>query len=154
MRRAVIVDAVRSPIGRRNGILKDWHPVDLSGHVISALVERTGVDPMLIDDVIWGCVSQTGEQAGRNTYGRIFEIQAILFAKTATISVNPWTTACSPRLLGTTPSTPSLTSVSKKTTPTTPTNRRNQKKSNLEELSTNFGGKTITLNKNGQIKIE
>ncbi|MBU1226499.1 MAG: thiolase family protein [Actinobacteria bacterium] len=64
MRRAVIVDAVRTPIGRRNGFLRDWHPVDLSGHVIAALVERTGVDPDLIDDVIWGCVSQTGEQTG------------------------------------------------------------------------------------------
>jgi acetyl-CoA acyltransferase len=64
MRSAVIVDAVRSPIGRRKGSLKDWHPVDLSGHVISALVERTGVDPTKIDDVIWGCVSQTGEQSG------------------------------------------------------------------------------------------
>lgn len=64
MRSAVIVDAVRSPVGRRNGILKDWHPVDLSGHVISALVERTGLDPAIVDDVIWGCVSQTGEQTG------------------------------------------------------------------------------------------
>ncbi|MCJ7725305.1 MAG: thiolase family protein, partial [Acidimicrobiia bacterium] len=64
MRSAVIVDAVRSPVGRRNGFLKDWHPVDLSGHVIAALVERTGVDPSRIDDVIWGCVSQTGEQTG------------------------------------------------------------------------------------------
>jgi len=64
MRSAVIVDAVRTPVGRRNGILKDWHPVDLSGHVISALVARNGVDPNQIDDVIWGCVSQTGEQTG------------------------------------------------------------------------------------------
>ncbi len=64
MRNAVIVDAVRSPVGRRNGILKDWHPVDLSGHVISTLVERTGLDPAQVDDVIWGCVSQTGEQTG------------------------------------------------------------------------------------------
>jgi len=64
MRSAVIVDAVRTPVGRRNGFLKDWHPVDLVGHVITALVERTGVDPTLIDDVIWGCVSQTGEQTG------------------------------------------------------------------------------------------
>ena len=64
MRSAVIVDAVRTPIGRRNGFLKDWHPVDLSGRVIEALLERTGVDPAQIDDVIWGCVSQTGEQTG------------------------------------------------------------------------------------------
>lgn len=64
MRSAVIVDAVRSPIGRRNGFLKDWHPVDLSGRVIESLLERTGVDPAQVDDVIWGCVSQTGEQTG------------------------------------------------------------------------------------------
>jgi len=64
MRNAVIVDAVRSPVGRRNGILKDWHPADLSGHVIATLAERTGLDPAQVDDVIWGCVSQTGEQTG------------------------------------------------------------------------------------------
>jgi acetyl-CoA acyltransferase len=69
MRDAVIVDAVRTPIGKRNGGLKDVHPVDLSAHVLNALVERTGLDPEVVDDVIWGCVSQTGEQAvnlGRN----------------------------------------------------------------------------------------
>jgi acetyl-CoA acyltransferase len=56
-------------VGKRNGSLKDWHPVDLSAHVLNALVERTGIDPGVVDDVIWGCVSQTGEQAanvGRN----------------------------------------------------------------------------------------
>ena len=69
MRDAVIVDAVRTPTGKRNGALKDWHPVDLSAHVLTALVERTGIEPALVDDVIWGVVSQTGEQAanvGRN----------------------------------------------------------------------------------------
>lgn len=69
MRDAVIVDAVRTPTGKRNGALKDWHPVDLSAHVLTALVERTGIDPALVDDVIWGVVSQTGEQSanvGRN----------------------------------------------------------------------------------------
>jgi len=64
MRDAVIVDAVRSPVGKRNGDLKDVHPVDLSALVLKALVERTGVDPALIEDVVWGCVSQVGEQAG------------------------------------------------------------------------------------------
>jgi acetyl-CoA acyltransferase len=62
MRDAVIVEAVRTPIGKRNGALKDWHPVDLSGHVLAALAERSGVDPAVVDDVIWGCVTQTGEQ--------------------------------------------------------------------------------------------
>ena len=60
---AVIVDAVRTPMGRRNGALKDWHPVDLLAHVLRSLVERTDLDPALVEDVIAGCVSQTGEQA-------------------------------------------------------------------------------------------
>ncbi len=68
-RDAVIALAVRTPIGKRNGALKDWHPVDLSGHVLSSLAERSGIDPAVIDDVIWGCVNQVGEQGlnvGRN----------------------------------------------------------------------------------------
>jgi acetyl-CoA acetyltransferase family protein len=60
---AVIVDAVRTPLGRRNGKLKDWHPVDLAGETLKALQERTGIDPGLVDDVIMGCVMQVGEQA-------------------------------------------------------------------------------------------
>jgi acetyl-CoA acyltransferase len=59
---AVIVDAVRTAGGKRNGKLKDWHPVDLAAETLKALVERTGIDPALIDDVIMGCVMQTGEQ--------------------------------------------------------------------------------------------
>ncbi len=69
-REAVIVEAVRTAFGRRNGRLKDWHPVDLLAEVLSALVQRTGVDPGLVEDVIVGCVSQVGEQSinvGRNT---------------------------------------------------------------------------------------
>lgn len=69
MRDAVIVEAVRTPVGRRNGELSGVHPVDLSAHVLQALVARTGIEPGLVDDVIWGCVSQVGEQAfnvGRN----------------------------------------------------------------------------------------
>ena len=69
MRDAVIVDAVRTPVGRRNGAYKDTHPVDLSAHVLNSLVERTGIDPTVVDDVVWGCVSQVGEQGlniGRN----------------------------------------------------------------------------------------
>ena len=63
MATAVIVDAVRTPLGKRNGALRDWHPVDLLAHVLRAVVERSGLDPALVDDVIAGCVSQTGEQA-------------------------------------------------------------------------------------------
>ncbi|MGZ4691835.1 MAG: thiolase family protein [Acidimicrobiia bacterium] len=69
MTTAVIVDAVRSPLGRRNGKLKDTHPVDLAAHSIQALVDRTGIDPALVEDVIMGCVMQVGDQAvnvGRN----------------------------------------------------------------------------------------
>ncbi len=62
MRNAFIVDAVRSPIGKRNGGLRGWHPIDLSAVVVEELVRRTGLDPERVDDVIWGCVSQTGEQ--------------------------------------------------------------------------------------------
>jgi acetyl-CoA acyltransferase len=63
MPEAVIVEAVRTPIGKRNGSLAGVHPVDLSAHVLKALIERTGIDPGTIDDVIWGCVSQVGEQS-------------------------------------------------------------------------------------------
>jgi acetyl-CoA acyltransferase len=62
-RDAVIVDAVRTPVGKRNGGLSGVHPVDLSAHVLEALAQRNGLDPALVEDVIWGCVSQTGEQA-------------------------------------------------------------------------------------------
>ncbi|NQV96199.1 MAG: acetyl-CoA C-acyltransferase [Acidimicrobiaceae bacterium] len=63
MHTAVIVDAVRTPLGKRNGRLKDWHPVDLAAHVLNALVERTGLDPAEVDDVVMGCVMQVGEQS-------------------------------------------------------------------------------------------
>jgi acetyl-CoA acyltransferase len=72
MREAVIVDAVRTPVGigkAGKGDLDDLHPVDLSAHVVTSLVQRTGIDPATIDDVMWGCVSQVGEQSanvGRN----------------------------------------------------------------------------------------
>jgi acetyl-CoA acyltransferase len=69
MRDAVIVEAVRTPVGKRNGGLSGVHPAELSAHVLNNLVQRAGVDPALVEDVIWGCVSQTGEQAanvGRN----------------------------------------------------------------------------------------
>ncbi|MEN8041837.1 MAG: thiolase family protein [Actinomycetota bacterium] len=69
MQEAVIVDAVRTPLGRRNGFLSDWHPVDLAAETLNALEERNSFDPALVDDVIMGCVSQVGDQAwnvGRN----------------------------------------------------------------------------------------
>ena len=69
MRDAVIVEAVRTPVGKRNGGLAGVHPVDLSAHVLEALATRAGIDPAVVDDVVWGCVSQVGEQTfnvGRN----------------------------------------------------------------------------------------
>src|SRR5215212_1467206 len=69
MPNAVIVDALRTPQGRRNGKLKDVHPVDMVADVLRELVSRNGVDPALVEDVIMGCVMQVGEQGinvGRN----------------------------------------------------------------------------------------
>jgi len=56
MRDAVIVEAVRTPVGKRNGTLSGVHPVDLSAKVLQALAERSGIDPVVVDDVLWGCV--------------------------------------------------------------------------------------------------
>lgn len=69
MAEAFIVDAVRTPGGRRKGMLSGVHPADLGAVVLDALVERTGIDPLAVEDVIAGCVTQAGEQAfafGRN----------------------------------------------------------------------------------------
>jgi acetyl-CoA acyltransferase len=63
MAEAVIVEAVRSPVGKRNGGLSGVHPGELSAQVLNGLVQRAGIDPALVDDVIWGCVMQAGEQA-------------------------------------------------------------------------------------------
>src|ERR1700683_2084683 len=62
-REAVIVDTMRTAFGRRAGALANWHPVDLLGFTLQNLIERTGVDPGRVDDVIGGCVSQVGEQS-------------------------------------------------------------------------------------------
>jgi acetyl-CoA C-acetyltransferase len=70
MPEAFIVEAVRSPVGRRGGSLSTVHPADLGAHVLRALVDRSGIDPGEIDDVLWGCVGQMGPQAsniGRTT---------------------------------------------------------------------------------------
>lgn len=64
MRDVVIVEAVRTAVGKRNGFLKDYRPDDLAGAVLKELVDRAGLDPSLIEDVILGCVSQIGEQTG------------------------------------------------------------------------------------------
>ncbi|MGG3468295.1 thiolase family protein [Neobacillus pocheonensis] len=64
MREVVIVEGVRTPVGRRNGLLKDIRPDDLAGLTLKELVNRAGIDPAIIEDVILGCVTQSGEQAG------------------------------------------------------------------------------------------
>ena len=71
MREVVIVEAVRTPIGRRNGMLKDVHPVVLGSMVLKEIVRRAGISPDQVDDVVFGCVSQVGEQSlnvGRNAW--------------------------------------------------------------------------------------
>ena len=64
MPEAFIVDAVRTPVGKRGGGLAEVHPADLGAHSIAAVVERTGVDPAAVDDVVFGCVDTIGPQAG------------------------------------------------------------------------------------------
>jgi acetyl-CoA acetyltransferase family protein len=59
----VIVDAVRTPLGKRNGKLREWHPVDLAAELLNAVRDRNGIDPTVVDDVVLGCVMQVGEQA-------------------------------------------------------------------------------------------
>src|ERR1051326_277475 len=71
MREAVIVEAVRTPIGKRNGRLKDIHPVVLGSLVLKEIVRRAGIEPEEVDDVVFGCVGQAGEQSlniGRNAW--------------------------------------------------------------------------------------
>jgi acetyl-CoA acyltransferase len=63
MKEPMIVDAVRTPVGKRGKALQDWHPADLLAYTLSALVERTSIDPEMVDDVIAGCVRQVGEQS-------------------------------------------------------------------------------------------
>ena len=64
MAEAYIIDAVRAPVGRRGGGLAHVHPADLGAHSLTALMDRTGVDPSAVEDVIFGCVDTIGPQAG------------------------------------------------------------------------------------------
>src|SRR3954453_3183881 len=63
IREAVIVDALRTPFGKRKGALANWHPTDLLGFTLKAVLDRSGVDPEMVDDVVGGCVTQAGEQS-------------------------------------------------------------------------------------------
>ena len=69
MNDAFIVEAVRTPVGRRGKSLANTHPVDLLAHLFSQTVERLGIDPALVDDVIVGCVDQTGDK--HSTWGEM-----------------------------------------------------------------------------------
>jgi acetyl-CoA acyltransferase len=89
MRNAVVIDAVRTPIGRAaadKGYFRDVRSEDLSAHVIRALVERTGIEPKLIEDVRWGCVQQQGEQGF--DIARIAALVAGLPTETGGVTVN------------------------------------------------------------------
>jgi acetyl-CoA acyltransferase len=89
MKTAVIIDAVRTPVGRasaENGYFRDVRAEDLSAHVIRALVERTGIDPRLVEDVRWGCVQQQGEQGA--DIARVALLAADLPVETGGVTVN------------------------------------------------------------------
>src|SRR4051812_28651073 len=89
MRHAVVIDAVRTPVGRASsdkGYFRDVRSEDLSAHVINALVERTGIDRRLIEDVRWGCVQQQGEQGF--DVARIAALVADLPIETGGVTVN------------------------------------------------------------------
>src|SRR3954449_7305578 len=64
MAEAYIIDAVRTPVGRRGGGLSQVHPADLGAFTLRALMDRTGVDPVAVDDVVYGCLDAIGPQAG------------------------------------------------------------------------------------------
>ncbi|MCL6487876.1 MAG: thiolase family protein [Alicyclobacillus mali] len=85
-REVVIVDAIRTPIGRKNGILSSVHPVDLLAPLLQALVERNQLDPMEIEDVVTGCVTMTGEQGGN--IGRMAVLAAGLPVEVPSFSLN------------------------------------------------------------------
>jgi acetyl-CoA C-acetyltransferase len=70
MAEAFLLDAVRTPVGRRGGGLAGVHPADLGAHVLSALISRSGVDPRAVDDVVLGCVDTIGPQLSASAYGR------------------------------------------------------------------------------------
>src|SRR5438132_5030180 len=86
MRDVVIVDAVRTPVGRFNGMLKDVHPVDLGAHILNAIVKRAGIQPADVDDVVMGCVTQVNEQGGN--VGRLSVLNAGFPVEVPSVSVN------------------------------------------------------------------
>lgn len=86
MTQAYIVEAVRTAGGRRNGALRDWHPADLAGEILSAVVQRTKIDPAAVEDVILGCVTQAGEQS--NHVGRAAVLASILPTSVPAVTID------------------------------------------------------------------
>src|SRR6185312_2899110 len=89
MKNAVVIDALRMPVGRasaENGYFRDVRSEELSAHAIKALVERTGIDTNLVEDVRWGCVQQQGEQGF--DIARIAALAADLPVETGGVTVN------------------------------------------------------------------
>ncbi len=89
MRRAVVIDAIRSPVGKASadrGVFRDVRADDLSAFIMKSLVERTGVEPMLIEDVKWGCVLQQGEQG--YDIARMASLMADLPIETGGVTIN------------------------------------------------------------------
>ncbi len=86
MEKALIIDAIRTPIGRRNGLLSSIQPVELASHVLKALIERCNIEADMVDDVIMGCVTQTGEQ-GANI-GRLACLLAGFSVEVPSVTIN------------------------------------------------------------------
>lgn len=86
MHDVVIVETVRTPVGRYNGMLKDTHPVDLGAHVLREIVKRAGIQPSDVDDVVMGCVTQVNEQGGN--VGRLAVLNAGFPVEVPSVSVN------------------------------------------------------------------
>src|SRR5438132_7320355 len=82
-REPVIVDVVRTAFGKRKGALSGWHPTDLLGFALKSLLDRTGVDPERVDDVVGGCISQSGEQ-GCNVTRKAWYAAGLAWQVTAT----------------------------------------------------------------------
>jgi acetyl-CoA acetyltransferase family protein len=82
----VIVEAIRTPVGRRNGNLSGWHPVELGAFALERLVERAGIAPEMVDDVIMGCVTQTAEQG--SNIGRLIALRAGFPVEVPAVSIN------------------------------------------------------------------
>ena len=86
MAEAYVVDAVRTAGARRGGALARWHPIDLAAEMLNALIDRTGIDPAVVDDVIMGCVTQGGEQA--NHVGRMAVLASRLPARVPAVTID------------------------------------------------------------------